>query len=496
MEIQFHKHPHDESATIVVGCFEDKKLTGDAKKIDDRFGGLLTKSLKHSKFKGSKGQTMSLTLPGNGEVPRILIVGFGKSEDLNASTLNTVGGSIYAALAATPDTHAEIYLSASDLSSFTQADAGAEIAMGIQLRSWQCKEFKTNVKAEDKPSLQKVSMITAIESSGIYDSLKNVAEGVFFTRRMVTYPPNILYPETFANHLKENLEPLGVKVEILDKSEIEKLGMGALLGVNQGSIREPRVVVMQWLGDTKDAQPVAFIGKGVTFDSGGISLKPANGMEDMKYDMAGAGVVGGLMKALAARKAKVNAIGVVGLVENMPSGSAQRPSDIVTSMSGITIEVLNTDAEGRLVLADVLWYTQDRFKPKLMVNLATLTGAIVVALGDQYAGLFSNNDDLSNKLVASGTEIDEKLWRLPLSKEYDKDVDSEIADIKNIGGGRKAGSITAAQFLQRFVNNVPWAHLDIAGMAWAEKSIPVAEKGATGFGVRLLEHFVRQNYEQ
>jgi leucyl aminopeptidase len=285
---------------------------------------------------------------------------------------------------------------------------------------------------------------------------------------------------------------------VLDKREMQRLGMGALLGVAQGSVRDPRLVVLRWDGAprAKDKRPVAFIGKGVTFDTGGISIKPAGGMEDMKWDMGGAGVVIGLMMALAGRKAKVNAVGVAGLVENMPSGTAQRPGDVVTTMSGQTIEVINTDAEGRLVLADVLWYAHSTFKPKFMINLATLTGAIVISLGTYQAGLFSNNDELANRLIAAGKAIDERLWRMPLGEKYDKDINSDIADMKNVGKGREAGSVTAAQFLQRFVNDVPWAHLDIAGVAWMRNGEnPLVPKGATGFGVRLLDRLVHDHYE-
>ena len=311
---------------------------------------------------------------------------------------------------------------------------------------------------------------------------------------MLFRSPNVLYPETMA--LKAlDLKNLGLTVEVLGEKDMEKLGMGALLGVGQGSIRESKLIILQWSNGPKDQAPIAVVGKGVTFDTGGISIKPSNGMEDMKYDMAGSGVVLGLMKALAMRQAKVNIVGVMGMVENMPSGSAQRPADVVTSMSGQTIEVLNTDAEGRLVLADALWYTQDRFKPQTMINLATLTGAIKVALGEEYAGLFSNNDELSEKLTEAGKIVQEPLWRLPMGEAYDRDIDSDIADMKNVGSGRGAGSITAAQFLQRFVNNVPWAHLDIASVAWQKKTHPLTGKGATAFGVRLLNEFIAKNYE-
>ena len=287
----------------------------------------------------------------------------------------------------------------------------------------------------------------------------------------------------------------GLTVEVLDENRLSELGMGALLGVAQGSVRPPRVVVMQYRGVAADVAPLAFIGKGVTFDTGGISIKPAGGMWDMKWDMAGAGVVIGLMRLLAARRARVNAVGLVGLVENMPSGAAQRPGDIVRSMSGQTIEVLNTDAEGRLVLADVLWYCQDRFKPTAMIDLATLTGAVIVALGHENAGLFANNDELAERLVAAGKAVGEPVWRLPLAESYDRAIDSDAADVKNIAGDRAAGSIIGAQFVQRFVNNVPWAHLDIAGVAWSKKDAPTVPKGATAFGVRLLDRFVADYYE-
>ena len=322
-----------------------------------------------------------------------------------------------------------------------------------------------------------------------------IADGVILTRDLVSEPANVINPKTLAQEARK-LSKLGVKVEVLGQARLKQLGMGALLGVAQGSANEPQVVVMHWNGAAAaKTQPVAFVGKGVTFDSGGISIKPSGGMEDMKWDMGGSGVVIGLMKALAARKAKVNAVGVVGLVENMPSGTAQRPGDIVTSMSGQTIEVINTDAEGRLVLADVLWYTQKRFKPKVMIDLATLTGAVIIALGDLHAGLFSNSDELCDRLGKAGLAVGERIWRLPLASEYDKLIDCDAADMKNVGS-RGAGSITAAQFLQRFVAGVPWAHLDIAAVTWSKKNKPTVPKGGTGFGVRLLDRFVADYYEK
>jgi leucyl aminopeptidase len=322
-----------------------------------------------------------------------------------------------------------------------------------------------------------------------------VAAGVAFAKELITEPGNIIYPQSFVDRVRAKVEPLGVKVTVLDEKALAKLGAGSMLGVGQGSVRPPRLLAMEWNGTgNPDATPLALVGKGVTFDTGGISIKPAAGMEDMKGDMGGAATVTGLMHALAARKAKVNAIGIIGLVENMPDGNAQRPGDIVTSMSGQTIEVLNTDAEGRLVLADALWYCQERFKPQFMIDLATLTGAIVVALGHQYAGLFSNNDELSAKLESAGKATDELVWRMPMGAEFDKMIDTKNADMKNIGG-RVAGSITAAQFLQRFVNDLPWAHIDIAGTAMGSPKNEYSQSWGSGYGVRLLDRLVSQSYE-
>jgi leucyl aminopeptidase len=313
-------------------------------------------------------------------------------------------------------------------------------------------------------------------------------------RDLVNEPANILYPAEFARRTG-GLKKLGVTVEVLDVAAMKKLGMGAILGVGMGSAHEPKLVIMRWNGGKRGADPIAFIGKGVCFDSGGISIKPAQGMEDMKGDMAGAACVVGLMQALAARKAKANVIGAIGLVENMPGGKAQRPGDIVTAMSGQTIEVINTDAEGRLVLADVLHYINQRFKPKFMIDLATLTGAIMVALGQEYAGLFSNDDKLAERLTKAGEETGERVWRMPLGAEYDKLIDSKFADMKNTGG-RFAGSITGAQFVQRFVDKTPWAHLDIAGTALSSPQTEINKSWSAGWGVRLLDRLVEDHYER
>jgi leucyl aminopeptidase len=375
--------------------------------------------------------------------------------------------------------------------------------MGVLLRSYRFARYRTTEKEDDKPKLERVSVATdaTAAAKSTWAPMRAVADGVFLARDLVSEPPNILHPPEMAERCKA-LESLGLVVEVLGPKEMKKLGFGALLGVAQGSDQEPRMVVMQWNGASKGKKsgqkPVAFIGKGVTFDTGGISIKPAAGMEDMKWDMAGAGTVIGLMAALAGRRAKVDAVGLVGLVENMPGSKAQRPGDVVKTASGQTVEVINTDAEGRLVLADVLHYCQGRFAPRFMVDLATLTGAIIIALGHEHAGLFSNDDELSARLTAAGKAVGEACWRMPLGEAYDKQIKSDIADMKNVGG-RPGGSITAAQFIQRFIDTkagpMPWAHLDIAGVAWTTKDLPTVPKGATAFGVRLLDRLVAEHYE-
>ena len=353
---------------------------------------------------------------------------------------------------------------------------------------------------KQKNQIKKIVNISLICSNKnfVKQSLKyaeSINAGVTETRNLVTTPPNILNPRNFVNQVQK-LKKNGLKIEILDENKLKKLGMNALLGVGQGSSNKSYVAIMKWNGTKKNSRPLGFVGKGVCFDTGGISLKPARFMEEMKYDMAGAGTVVGLMKTLATRKAKVNAVGVIGLVENMPDGNAQRPGDVVKSYSGKSIEIFNTDAEGRLVLADILTYTEKRYKPKFIVNLATLTGAIIISLGNEYSGLFSNNDQLADRINKAGYKDNEKAWRLPLNKNFDKLIDSQIADVQNINYSGGAGSITAAQFLQRFIlNKTPWAHLDIAGMAWNKKATKTIPMGATGYGVKLLNRLVEEYYE-
>ena len=367
----------------------------------------------------------------------------------------------------------------------------------MALAAYRFDKYRTTESADKKPSLQSVKLAVSdpAAASAAWENQKGLAEAVHFARDLVWEPANILYPEEFARRAK-SLERFGLEVEILGEKEMAHLGMGALLGVGQGSVRESQLAVIQWKGAADpNAQPIAFVGKGVCFDTGGISIKPADGMEEMVTDMGGAAAVAGLMQALASRNARVNAVGILGLVENMPDGNAQRPGDVVKSMSGQTIEVINTDAEGRLVLADALWYCQNRFKPKFMIDLATLTGAIIIALGKDVAGMFSNDDDLAGKLAAASASSGEPLWRMPLPPQYDKLIESTVADMKNVGT-RHGGSITAALFIKRFVNNLPWAHLDIASTAHKPNStVPTIPNGATGFGVRLLDRLVADNYE-
>jgi leucyl aminopeptidase len=371
--------------------------------------------------------------------------------------------------------------------------------LGCFLKKYSFTKYKTIFKKNENAKEIINLLITSSNKNffiKIKNNIENIISGVFLTRDLVSEPPNYLNPERFVSEIKK-LSKLGLKVDVFDYSKMKKIGMNALLGVSQGSKNLPYFVTITWKpNNSKNKKPLSFIGKGVCFDTGGISLKPAKFMEDMKYDMAGAGAVVGLMKTLALRKSKSYVVGAVALVENMPGGSAQRPGDIVKSYSGKTIEVLNTDAEGRLILADAIYYIDEQYKPELIVDLATLTGAIVVSLGSEYAGLFSNNDKLSEKLIKAGEIENEKLWRFPLHKNYDKLMDSKIADIQNINYSGGAGSITAAQFLQRFLkNSTPWAHLDIAGMAWTKKDLETIPTGATGYGVKLLNKFVEKYYE-
>jgi len=477
---------------VAVLALEDGVLSFAAEDLDKATGGAVRRAIAASRFTGKSGQTLDLLAPNGIKAGRALIVGGGGEAEFTTEIAESFAAHAYQALKLSGAEHLWLMLPGAS------ADTVAQAAFGARLAAYRFDRYRTKDGEDKKPSIQRLSIVCDDPKAAkkLAGPLGGVADGIEFTRDLVSEPPNILYPVEFAKRVKK-LEKLGLEVEILGEKEMKKLGMGAILGVGQGSERETQLVIVQWKGaKDKDAAPVAFVGKGVTFDTGGISLKPAEGMEDMKWDMGGAGAVAGLMCALASRKAKVNAVGILGLVENMPDGNAQRPGDIVTSYSGQTIEVLNTDAEGRLVLADALWYCQEKFKPRFMIDLATLTGAIIVALGNDFAGLYANDDALAEQLLAASKTEGEGLWRMPLPPAYDKLLDTLAADMKNISGGRGGGSITAAMFLQRFTNGVPWVHLDIAGTAWRKPSVtPTNPDGATGYGVRLLNRLVADNYE-
>ena len=488
LDIAFAQPVSPRAGALVLLIGEGEQPAGIGAQVDEATGGAITRAMEAAEFTGAKGKTCSILAPGAG-LSRVVAVGLGKRDGLTRRGLEEAGGHAMASLGR--DTTAAI--AADGLN----AEQAADVALGAALRFYRFDRYRTKEKPEDKPKLSGLEILTNEHEAASVAFIPRVgiANGVFLSRDLVSEPANILNPAEMARRC-EGLRELGVEVEVLGPAELAELGFGALLGVSQGSANEPRVVIMRWPGaDTADGKPLAFIGKGVTFDTGGISIKPAGGMEDMKWDMAGAGAVVGLMGALAGRKARADVVGIVGLVENMPSATAQRPGDVVKSLSGQTIEVINTDAEGRLVLADVLWYCQQRFDPAFMIDLATLTGAIIIGLGHEHAGLFSNDDALVEKLLAAGLDTGEKLWRMPLGDEYDRQIKSEIADMKNVGG-RPAGSITGAQFIKRFTNGKPWAHLDIAGMAWSSKDGPTRPKGATAFGVRLLDQLVAAHYER
>lgn len=462
-----------------------------AGQLDKAAKGHIQRAMKAAGFEGKKEQVLDVIAPGAG-LDRLILLGLGKPESLTVREIELLGGAIAGTVQGAKAKTATV-APLHGLKGVGEAEATARLASGASLRTYSFSAYKT--RKNGKPALASLSLMTAEPAAAkkAFLPMEAISAGNHLARDLVNEPANVLFPAEFAARAKA-LGKAGVQVEILTPAQMKKLGMHALLGVAQGSDHEARLVVMRWNGGKKGDAPLAFVGKGVTFDTGGVSIKPAAGMEDMKGDMAGAAAVTGLMLALARRKARCNVVGAIGIVENAIDGRAQRPGDIVKSMSGQTIAVLNTDAEGRLVLADVLWYIQDRFKPKFMVNLATLTGAMVVALGKEYAGMFSNNDELANRLFASGAATGEKVWRMPLAPEYDKLIDHDVADMKNIGG-RFGGAITAAQFLQRFVNGVPWAHLDVAGTAMDSTKSPINQSWASGWGVRLLNDLVAQNYE-
>lgn len=447
-----------------------------------------------SRFAGKAGQIFEGFVERGGTTVRLALAGAGeKSANGRSANLERAGAGLVARFLTSGETTLTIDFAGA---AFTAAEVAA-VLLGARLRAWRHDIYRTKLSEEQKPSLTALRVVGApVGTEAAWSVEAALAEGVEFTRQLVTEPANVIYPESFVERCRERFSGTGIELTVLGEDEMKALGMGALLGVGQGSARASQLLALKWNGGAAGEKPVAFVGKGVTFDTGGISIKPAAGMEDMKWDMGGAGAVAGTMLALALRGAKANVLGVVGLVENMPDGNAQRPGDVVTSMSGQTIEVINTDAEGRLVLCDVLTWVQREHAPAKIVDLATLTGAIIATLAHEYAGIFSNDDDLATALTAAGQASGDKLWRLPLGTVYDKMIDSPIADMKNVGA-RFGGSITAAQFLQRFIEKgTPWAHLDIAGTVWADKPGATWDKGATGYGVRLLDRYVRDSIEK
>jgi leucyl aminopeptidase len=479
---------------LVLFCDEKLAFGPASREALGPTGDLVQRAAAADHFTGKSGTALDIVAPAGLGVSRLIVVAVGRVKDLRGPDIVKLGGKAAAKIPASA-TAAAIF---ADLpTGAMKPEQAADLALGAQLRTYRFERYKTKRKEGDEPQALAKLTIAVADVAAVrkaWDSRGAVTDGVLMVRDLVNEPANILYPEEFARRAA-GLKKQGVSVETLDEKVMKKLGMHALLGVGQGSVHESRVVVMRWNGGKAGVPPIAFVGKGVCFDSGGISIKPAQGMEDMKGDMAGAACVVGLMHALAARKAKVNVVGAIGLAENMPDGKAQRPGDIVTSMSGQTIEIINTDAEGRLVLADLLHYVNTRFKPKAMIDLATLTGAIIIALGKEQAGLFSNDDKLCERLTKAGEATGERVWRMPLAPEYDKLIDSKFADVKNTGG-RNAGAITAAQFLQRFVGKTPWAHLDIAGTGMESPQSDINKSWASGYGVRLLDRLVADYYEK
>jgi leucyl aminopeptidase len=478
----------------IVLAGPDMTLSPAAAAADAAGNGQLRQALATARFEGDAGAIVEVIAPSGIAATRLLVVGHGPADKAGADVFEKIGGAIAARCQSSGEARATVDL-AGVTAAIAPAMAAAHLGHGAMLRSYRFDKYRTTMKPKAKPTLAQLDIVGVPGGADAHAALAAIAGGVARTRDLVSEPANVIYPESFVA-TAQNLADLGIELTVLGEAEMQALGMGALLGVAQGSVRPPRLMAMRWNGTGNPAaKPVVFVGKGVTFDTGGISIKPAAGMEDMKWDMGGAGAVTGALHALAARKARAHVIGVVGLVENMPDGNAQRPGDVVTTMNGQTVEVINTDAEGRLVLCDAIWWAQEQFNPDVVVDLATLTGAIIVSLGHEYGGMFANDDGLAKQLKAAGDASGEPLWRMPLGEAFDKLIDSDIADIKNVGP-RDGGSITAAQFIKRFIKpGVKWAHLDIAGMVWAAKAGTLHDKGATGYGVRLLDRFIADNFE-
>ena len=484
--MSFIEELQKKEGSLVVGIYSDGSFPEATNVIDRMLSGEVSSAVKKLNFSGKLRETATF-LSRVDNFNTVLMVGLGEpGKSLSVKQTQLLGSTIYSRLSRL-DTCVSVILPEETV------NASVYLAFGALMRSWVFDKYKPSKSKDIKLDTLNICTKDVEASNRRYNALKNVAEGAFLTRSVVSEPSNVIYPETLAQITKNELEPLGVSVEILTKEEMQKLGMNALLGVAQGSVHDPRLVVLKWNGDpTKASQSVSIIGKGVTFDSGGISIKPDNGMHEMTTDMAGSGVVLGLFKAVALNKLPVNITGVMPLVENMPSGTAQRPGDIVTSMSGKTIEILSTDAEGRLILADAITYAKEKLGANVLIDLATLTGSVVVALGHEFAGLYSNNESMADKLIAASRLTGEELWRMPLSDHFDKAIDSDVADMQNLSKpGTGAGNVTAAQFLKRFVGESAWAHIDIAGVAiTSDDSLFMCGKGATGFGVYLLHELL------
>jgi leucyl aminopeptidase len=504
LAISFSKTPRKTSDAAILPVFEGGKLGAFGKKLDKAANGYIAKVLKtNPSFSGKNGESLTLTLPGKAAFSQVILAGLGKAAKLNAVQAEDAGGKIYVAAEKSGAQHITLVVD-EDASNLKAGEIAARFAAGLQLRSYKFTKYKTSKKAgtksgKSKPVKFDIVVSKPADAEKLFARLGAVTEGVFFARDLVNEPPNEVVPELFARRIVKELKPLGVEIEILDEKKMQKLGMGAILAVGMGSDNLPRMVIMRWNGDKSSKEkPFALVGKGVTFDTGGISIKPAAGMEEMKMDMAGAAAVIGTMKALARRKAKTNVIGIVGLAENMVSGHATRPSDIITSYAGKTIEVLNTDAEGRLVLADCLTYVQEKYQPRAIINLATLTGAMMIALGYEYCGTFCNDNALWSNIEAAGKETGEKLWRMPLDEVWKREMESPVADLQNLAkSGRFAGACTAAGFLEHFIERgTPWAHMDIAGTAWIKADRPTVPKYGTGFGVRTLDRLIANSFER
>lgn len=486
MKIEFVSGPLTTTASPLARIVDQGVLPADLDAVT-------LQGARASRFSGKAGQLFETFFSRDGTVIRLALVGAGEPADKDRrAALERAGAAIAAKYIASGETSVTLDLTGTNLDA---ADVAA-VLLGARLRSWRYDTYRTRMPDDQKASLASIHVVGAPDgAAAAWQVEQALAQGVELTRELVTEPANVIYPESFVERVQARVAASGLTVRVLDDGAMAALGMGALLGVAQGSARAARLLVLEWHGGASGDRPAAFVGKGVTFDTGGISLKPPGGMEDMKWDMGGAGAVCGAMLALALRKAKANVVGICGLVENMPDANAQRPGDVVTSMSGQTIEVINTDAEGRLVLCDAITWTQKEFSPATIVDLATLTGAMIVSLGNEYGGIFANDETLANQLIHAGEATGDKLWRMPMGAAYDKLIDSPIADMKNVGP-REGGSITAAQFIARFVEKgTPWAHLDIAGMVWSAKPGATWDKGATGYGVRVLDRFVRDNLE-